>query len=453
MGKAAQRSPKRNGSPSGCKEVAGIAALSLRGFKSIVDDTTISVRPLTVFAGANCSGKSSAIQPLLLLKQTIQAGLDPGPLLIGGPNVDLGSGEQMLSKYGPNGGAGICEIGVELTNGSFVRNQYLRASAVSLELRGTAFGNRSRQYWLSAKSKASEIRDCLPGSARDADNDRVRKARNGLSVERVRWHLAPAVNGGNGPQVHVPQVLRELGNAIGQVIHVPAWRWTGERSWRVVAADQDAFPGSFEAYLPSVLLRWRSEGDERFGAVQQAMRLLGLTSWVDVFIRGDTNLSLNVARRLESSVSETKDTVNLADTGTGVGPALVVVGALLAAKAGQAVYIDQPELHLHPRAQAAMAGTLVDAASRGVRVIVETHSELLLLGLQTLVARGAIGPDQVALHWFRRDPVSGSTEVELADLDQRGAFGEWPADFGEVALGVEGEYLRAARKVAAPRPS
>ncbi len=64
-----------------------ITSLSVAGFKSIVDAQTIEIRPLTILAGANSSGKSSMMQPLLLLKQTLEAPYDPGPLLLNGPNV------------------------------------------------------------------------------------------------------------------------------------------------------------------------------------------------------------------------------------------------------------------------------------------------------------------------------------------------------------------------------
>ena len=69
-----------------------------------------------------------------------------------------------------------------------------------------------------------------------------------------------------------------------------------------------------------------------------------------------------------------------------------------------------------------MAQILVDAANRGVRVVIETHSQLLLLGIQTLVAEDKISPGLVKLHWFTRRK-DGSTEVSSADLNEAGAFG------------------------------
>lgn len=93
-----------------------------------------------------------------------------------------------------------------------------------------------------------------------------------------------------------------------------------------------------------------------------------------------------------------------------------------------------------------MAGLLADASKRGVRVIAETHSSLLLLGVQTLVAEGKLDPKLVKLHWFQRDPEDGSTTVVPADLDRNGAFGDWPEDFDVVALDSDKRYLDAVEK-------
>ena len=64
--KQSSRSTKR-------KEMQGITKISVCGYKSIKDECTIDIYPLTILAGANSSGKSSIIQPLLLMKQTLEA--------------------------------------------------------------------------------------------------------------------------------------------------------------------------------------------------------------------------------------------------------------------------------------------------------------------------------------------------------------------------------------------
>ena len=76
----------------------GITRISVKGFKSLAEECSIEIRPLTILAGANSSGKSSIMQPLLMMKQTLEATYDPGPLLLDGPNVRFTSADQFLSR-------------------------------------------------------------------------------------------------------------------------------------------------------------------------------------------------------------------------------------------------------------------------------------------------------------------------------------------------------------------
>ena len=71
-------------------------------------------------------------------------------------------------------------------------------------------------------------------------------------------------------------------------------------------------------------------------------------------------------------------------------------------------------------------------------------TSLLLRAIQTLVASGELAPELVKLHWFTRKPEDGSTEIQSADLDRQGAFGDWPEDFDDVTLEAERQYLDAA---------
>src|SRR5438034_11489039 len=111
----------KNSRPNG-SEPAAIAEIQVAGFKSISDEQSIEIRPLTILAGANSSGKSSMMQPLLLLKQTLQAPYDPGPLLLNGPSVKLTSVEQMLSRTGKGAQASGFGIGIR-TNDRSLRLQ------------------------------------------------------------------------------------------------------------------------------------------------------------------------------------------------------------------------------------------------------------------------------------------------------------------------------------------
>lgn len=77
-----------------------------------------------------------------------------------------------------------------------------------------------------------------------------------------------------------------------------------------------------------------------------------------------------------------------------------------------------------------------------MRVVAETHSSLLLTAIQTQVARSKIPPDQVMLHWFQRDE-DGITQISSTELDETGAFGEWPVDFADVEMKVDSDYFSA----------
>ena len=80
-----------------------------------------------------------------------------------------------------------------------------------------------------------------------------------------------------------------------------------------------------------------------------------------------------------------------------------------------------------------------------MRVVIVTHSELLLLGIQTLVAEGKLTTDKVILHWFQRND-EGVTKITSGELDENGAYGDWPQDFDTVEFDADGEYLDAIAK-------
>jgi predicted ATPase len=227
------------------------------------------------------------------------------------------------------------------------------------------------------------------------------------------------------------------------LIHVPGLRGNPERTYPVSAVGP-AFPGTFEKYVASVIAQWQADKDtEALERVNRALEGLGLTWKVMAEPVTQAQVQLKVGRLPHCKRDDANDLVSIADVGFGVSQTLPVIVSLLVAQPGQAVYLEQPEIHLHPRAQARMGKLLAEAARRGVRVIVETHSSLLLRAIQTLVAKSEISPDLVKLHWFIRKE-DGSTEVNSADLDKDGAFGDWPEDFDETTIATERDYLDAA---------
>ena len=215
-----------------------------------------------------------------------------------------------------------------------------------------------------------------------------------------------------------------------------------------VTAVGETFPGLFQDYTASVISQWeRDHNDAVLDAMYDDLVLLGLTWKVTAKRVSDAAVELQAGRLPSAARRGSRDLVNIADVGFGLSQVLPVIVALHAAGPKHLVYIEQPEIHLHPRAQVAMATVLARAVRRGVRMVVETHSGLLLLAVQALVAQGGEGltPDLVKLHWFTRSEKDGTTRITSAELDDAGAFGDWPEDFGDVELDIESRYIDAAQ--------
>jgi AAA domain, putative AbiEii toxin, Type IV TA system len=238
--------------------------------------------------------------------------------------------------------------------------------------------------------------------------------------------------------------INTVGDFIRQIIHLPGLRGNPERTYPITAVGPE-FPGTFDKYFASVIGQWQSENNtEKLGKVNRDLARLGLTGGIAAEPIDDTQIELLVHRYSRKDEFDFEDMVSIADVGLGISQTLPVIVALHAASPDQLIYVEQPELHMHPRAQSAMAEVLADAAKEGARMVVETHSSLLLLGIQTLVAEGKLPPELVKLHWFQLLD-DGSTQIVSADLDETGAFGDWPVDFADVALSSEGRYLDAAQ--------
>ncbi len=235
---------------------------------------------------------------------------------------------------------------------------------------------------------------------------------------------------------------------LSSVLHVLALRGNPERRYQElsVAEEEDIIrvEGPFPPYTASVLVRWQEhEATGRLGMVRHALKGLGLTWTVKARRVSSVEVALKVGRR-RARGSRGGDLVDIADTGFGISQVIPLLVALAAARPGQMVYVEQPELHLHPRAQWRLGKLLAESAAKGVLVVVETHSSLLLRGIQEEVASGGLTPEAVGLHWFQQDSDTGITRVTLAELDARGAFGDWPVDFSEVEMEADKAWLDAA---------
>ena len=426
----------------------GITKIAVKGFKSISEECAIDIRPLTILAGANSSGKSSIMQPLLMLKQTLEAPYDPGPLLIDGPNVQFTEAEQFLPTLIDGKKADHFQIQIEILEfglGLGSVQTIFRKGHSSIEIVKMTVDNPPY----------------LPEPITLSPNmPKVIHSRYTLKLLSDSYQLKHS----DSPNMITESVNREITKSI----HLPGLRGNPERSYKLTGTGS-RYPGTFENYVATLIHEWQERTDkpletlgnpfdrydlgEEFQNYQnysnpaailaEVLDILGLTGHIRAKKIGDTRIELQVGRLLHHRNNET-DMVNITDVGFGVSQVLPVLVALIVARPSQLVYLEQPELHLHPRAQVALAQVLADAAKRGVRVVAETHSSLLLLGVQTLVAEGDLPPELVKLHWFSRNK-DGVTEVDSVDLDEAGAYGDWPVDFDDVELKTQSRYIKAAQ--------
>jgi len=114
------------------------------------------------------------------------------------------------------------------------------------------------------------------------------------------------------------------------------------------------------------------------------------------------------------------------NVGFGLSYVLPVLAALLVSP-GSLLLIENPEAHLHPQGQTRLAGLFVQAALAGVQVFVESHSDHFLDGIRLAVREERLRPDQVAIHYFRRQGTS--TSVSSPKLNEDGRLSRWPEGF------------------------
>ncbi|MFN7467804.1 MAG: AAA family ATPase, partial [Pseudanabaena sp.] len=511
------------------KPEQGITRISVSGYKSLAEECSIEIAPLTILSGANSSGKSSIMQPLLLMKQTLESTYDAGSLKLNGANVRLTSADQIFTKDISRSVSLNNSFSVAISLGSqkILQNTFTKDKKIT----GIKLFSSTYQYkdiinlLITSSMEHEEILNNLPNSLRDFykikyDEEKTVCGDFTLGFETQGIKIIPSAsfkrrymymnlskdylgsledfpkdyfdslqqdvlkqkqfeNGFRDQMIkdltqnldniyrfsvkthrcflyidsqflfstlffsdyglHIDSnmklfnlfgsngLCRAIEQRIMQLIHVPGLRGNPERNYPV-SAFGDEFTGTFENYVASIIHHWRISKDKRLKLLGEALQILGLTWKVDTKQIDDTQVEVRVGRLKNKGNSKSTDMVSIADVGFGLSQTLPVIVALLVAEPEQLVYLEQPEIHLHPRAQANLAQLLVDAANRGVRVVVETHSELLIRRVQSLIAEDKIDAEKVKLHWFSQDD-NGFTKVTTAELDETGAFGDWPEDF------------------------
>ena len=357
-----------------------IKQLRVSNFKAFRDQR-LPLTPLTLLTGLNGSGKSTVLQALLALRQSFDEGLlQDNRLALDGALVRLGTFQDALFES-----AAGERIGFEITSD-------LPGKPVTTKW-DFAFGSKDDRV-------SSEVAgDPTPVASQGIFGPGFRF----LSAERI------------GPRLTYEVADLDL-PSVGLGVR-------GEWAAQYLAANENE-PLSIPAC-------------QHPNAV--AGRLLNqVEGWMSEFSPG---------LRIEARADHPRDSVTLrykfearrgvsnsfraTNVGFGISYTLPVIVAVLASKPGDIILLEAPEAHLHPRGQSRVAQLLARAASGGVQIIAETHSDHVINGVRVAVHEGLIPADSVSFLYFRWDPKveDGVPTVRTLAMDENGRIDDWPEGF------------------------
>ncbi len=115
------------------------------------------------------------------------------------------------------------------------------------------------------------------------------------------------------------------------------------------------------------------------------------------------------------------------NVGFGLTHSLPIFVALLSRQAGSIVLIENPESHLHPKAQVEMGRFISKAASLGVQIVVETHSDHILNGIRLSVKENVIAGEDIALNFMVNE--KDGVRAVMPRILPSGAIDVWPKGF------------------------
>lgn len=353
-----------------------IKSLSVFNFKCFKEQS-FALRPLNLLTGQNGMGKSSVIQSLLLLRQSDLAGMLHTGLLLNGELVRLGNAQSVLYE-------GAAE------------------EVIRVQLQGS---DGTRWSWtFDARRREADVLPLLDPPEPSSNPAFVSFFDAGgmhyLAAERIGPREAHVLS-----DYHTEQ-LRDIQS-------------DGRYAVAYLAAHQDD-PVAILRDAPSSRLldqvtAWMSE-------ISPGIRLT--TEKFSAVNRVSLGVSFSSGRATSGNLRPTS-------VGFGVSYTLPVLVALLSARPGDLVLIENPEAHLHPRGQMAMGELLSRAAAAGVQVIAETHSDHVLNGARLCVKQAVLQPDQVGLFYFVRGDEDDRIihRVVSPAIDRDGRIDQWPEGF------------------------
>ena len=419
-----------------------ISVLRIRNFKCLADTGELSVRPLTFLVGPNSSGKTSIVQALLLLRQTVESRDLKNPLSINGPYVQLGSYPDMLFMHDykarlqlevqfasrltrliPSGlvdvqrnSYGEVEFDVEFGYNKKTMQIFLQKCHFLLLPAGLHFeiarttGSKYHANFRNSDDKTNGSTTIPVSGVEKFYTARGFGLKVGLTDQafRLRRSLTLLAN----------QLAREIEDLFSGVFYIgPLREWPKRIYIATGEAPQDVgLKGELSVDVLWVQARRKATREKLLGKVNHWMREFGIGSKVELRRVGGNTYSVFFTD------PNTRLNVNLADVGFGASQIFPIVVEGFYARDRAMLLVEQPEIHLHPRAQGTLGDLLIDIATSGAgkTLLVETHSEHVLSRIRRRVAEGKLSKDDVIIHYC--EPSSSGTMVSQVEINSQGQY-------------------------------
>ena len=449
-----------------------IKQLRIKNFKGWKDTEYINMAPLTVFFGANSSGKSSIGHLLLLLKQTVD-NPDRKTIIFPGNNtspLQLGSLMDVIYHHDEK---------------NRIEFEYIWELNKSLDLED-AKSKKKYHGDLMKFSASIGLKDRLTSEVVEFKYDLINKNANELSVAMTKekssyeikvenydlvrsigrkWLIESPVRFYGFPET----VIANYQNAafiqafnlqheklFGSIYYLGPLRIKPQRIYTWSGSEPDSVGFSGENTITALLAakdRKISMGHNKRSKVFYeviAEKLLSM-ELIDEF-RVKAISEDRQAYEVKVRVKGSKDMVDLPDVGFGISQILPVLVQLFYAPANSIIIIEQPEIHLHPKAQALLADVLIDSINakehgneRSIQLIVETHSEHFLRRLQRRIAEDVITNDHIASYFA--NITANPTNLDVLQFDMFGRIYNWPEGFfGDAIEDINAQSLAAMNK-------
>lgn len=419
--------------------------LQFEGIRCFSEPQDVVVRPLTLLVGENSSGKSTLLAVCQIAASFTNGYVQEFPF--NEPPFLLGAYDQIASYRGGRAGRAK-SFSIALSADGDTRSGSIEAGFVSKA------GQPSLRDWQVAVGK-SIWHLTFNGSGETA----------ALDVETIQGrHQVPDVNLAlvwtvfQFPFAHLITVpgfsqLKALfsesewdlfrRNAVsvrqefGQRAYAMApIRTSPQRTYDPVSAE----PKPEGSHVPMLLaLMSRSSTKRQWATLRAALDEFGsksgLFEQIEVIQKGNKE-----SDPFQIGVKSGGPTFNLVDVGYGVSQALPILVDILQHPADKELFLlQQPEVHLHPRAQSELGSFFAHQAGKKRRFVIETHSDHLVDRVRMEVRHGTLRPGDVSLLYFERQ--KHGAMIHNLELDKDGGIANPPAGYRQFFLNEERDLL------------